>query len=223
MDAGPERRGQHLHLLRETTESIAWYLRDSRRRSPALQAMVRQAVGAQLVRLGELAARVPDATRATLPGVPWETLEGYRALAGRALTDAEWQALDELIPALRERLVALAADGQPAPRGHDASDPRRHLAIPPDIAEICRRAGVRELALFGAVTSEDFPPERPVDVLIELEPEARLGLLELAALRDELSAAFGRAVSLAFRRDLPERLRPAVERTAWLVYRRDAG
>ncbi len=38
------------------------------------------------------------------------------------------------------------------------------------------------MALFGSVLRDDFTPEIDVDVLVEFEPDARIGYIDLAGL-----------------------------------------
>jgi len=64
------------------------------------------------------------------------------------------------------------------------------------IAEFCRRNYIRRLALFGSVLRDDFTPESDVDVLVEFEPDARVGLLSLARMEIELGELLGRKVDL---------------------------
>ena len=64
------------------------------------------------------------------------------------------------------------------------------------IAEFCRKYCVRRLALFGSVLRDDFGPDSDVDVLIEFEPDAGIGLFELAEMEEELGALFGRKVDV---------------------------
>ena len=63
------------------------------------------------------------------------------------------------------------------------------------IAEFCRRHHIRRLSLFGSVLREDFGPDSDVDVLVEFEPGARVGL-RFFAMERELSELLGRAVDL---------------------------
>jgi len=72
-----------------------------------------------------------------------------------------------------------------------------HIDIPNDrIADFCRRNRIRRLALFGSVLRDDFGPDSDVDVLVEFEPAARVGLLRLAGMEIELGAILGRKVDL---------------------------
>ncbi len=73
---------------------------------------------------------------------------------------------------------------------------RARIDIPRDIvAEFCRRNRIRRLALFGSVLRDDFRPDSDVDVLVEFEPDARVGL-RFFALELELSEILGRKVDL---------------------------
>lgn len=70
------------------------------------------------------------------------------------------------------------------------------IGIPKDkIAEFCRRNRIRRLALFGSVLRDDFMPNSDVDVLVEFESGARVGLL-FFAIEAELSEILGRKVDL---------------------------
>src|SRR5215216_334845 len=75
-------------------------------------------------------------------------------------------------------------------------------AIPVDqeaIARFCRKWGIRELALFGSVLTDEFRPDSDVDVLITFsDPAPDLGPWgeHLDAMREELEAMFGRRVDL---------------------------
>jgi len=74
---------------------------------------------------------------------------------------------------------------------------RPRLSIPPtEVAAFCRRNRIRRLSLFGSVLRDDFGPTSDVDVLVEFEPEARIGLIRLAALELELGDLIGRPVDL---------------------------
>jgi len=65
-----------------------------------------------------------------------------------------------------------------------------------ELAEFCKRNQIRRLALFGSSIRDDFTPESDVDVLVEFEPGARVGLIRLAGLELELGEILGRKVDL---------------------------
>ena len=71
------------------------------------------------------------------------------------------------------------------------------ISIPKDkISEFCRRNKVRRLSLFGSVLRDDFGPDSDVDILVEFEPETRVGLIRLSGLELELGNIIGRKVDL---------------------------
>ena len=54
---------------------------------------------------------------------------------------------------------------------------KARIEIPKEtLADFCRRNHIQRLAFFGSVLREDFSPESDVDVLVEFEPGARVGL-----------------------------------------------
>ena len=70
------------------------------------------------------------------------------------------------------------------------------IEIPTDrVAEFCQRNHIRRLALFGSVLRDDFTPESDVDVLVEFEPDARVGFVFIT-MQDELSEILGQQVDL---------------------------
>ncbi|MDD5559630.1 nucleotidyltransferase family protein [Candidatus Methylomirabilis sp.] len=74
---------------------------------------------------------------------------------------------------------------------------RAKINIPKDkLAEFCRRHQIHRLALFGSVLRDDFATDSDVDVLVEFEPGARIGLIGLAGIENELSRLIGRKVDM---------------------------
>jgi predicted nucleotidyltransferase len=70
------------------------------------------------------------------------------------------------------------------------------IPVPHDrIAEFCRKHRIRRLAFFGSVLRDDFGPDSDVDVLVEFEPGARVGL-KFFGMERELSEIIGRRVDL---------------------------
>lgn len=64
------------------------------------------------------------------------------------------------------------------------------------VAAFCRQHRIRRLALFGSILRDDFKPDSDIDVLVEFEPEARVGLITLAGIEIELGKLLGRKVDL---------------------------
>ncbi len=87
-----------------------------------------------------------------------------------------------------------------------------------EIAELCRRYQVRQLSLFGSAVRDDFGPESDIDVLVEFEPEARVGFLTLSRMARELSALLGRPVDLVPRNGLKPAIREEVLKQEQVIY-----
>ena len=97
--------------------------------------------------------------------------------------------------------------------------PKAHIAVPDEqVAEFCRRNRIRWLALFGSVLRDDFKPDSDVDVLVEFEPEARVGLIALGEMQHELSNLFTRPVDLVLKNGLKRRIRDSVLASAEVMY-----
>lgn len=93
------------------------------------------------------------------------------------------------------------------------------IPIPSDsIAALCRRHRIRHLSLFGSVLRDDFRPESDVDVLVEFEPDAQVGLFTLMDIQDELATLLGRQVDLVPRQGLKHVIRAAVLASEQVVY-----
>ncbi len=91
------------------------------------------------------------------------------------------------------------------------------------VAEFCRRNRISRLALYGSVLRDDFGPESDVDVLVEFEPGARVGL-SFFTMEDELSDMLGRRVDMSTFEGVEESrnwlLKAEILGTAEVVYER---
>lgn len=86
-----------------------------------------------------------------------------------------------------------------------------NLHLPLDrIADICRRYGVHELAIFGSAVGPEFGPKSDIDLLVEFESDAEVGFLTLAGMQRELSEILGRKVDLVPKGGLKPLIREAV-------------
>ena len=94
-------------------------------------------------------------------------------------------------------------------------------AIPIDreaIADFCRRRHISRLALFGSVLRDDFGPDSDIDVLVEFEPDCRVGLIRLAGMERELSEILGHKADMRTTADLSRYFRDEVVRSAEVQY-----
>ncbi len=93
------------------------------------------------------------------------------------------------------------------------------IQIPTEqIRDLCRRNQIRQLLLFGSVLRDDFRPESDVDVLVEFEPGAQIGLFEFMRIQEELAALLQRPVDLVPKDGLKPVIRSSVLASAQVVY-----
>ncbi len=93
------------------------------------------------------------------------------------------------------------------------------IAMPLEkITEVCRRYHVRRLSLFGSVLRDDFTPNSDVDMLVEFDEAARVGLFELIGMELELTELMGRKVDLNTPNCLSKYFRAEVLAEAEAVY-----
>jgi predicted nucleotidyltransferase len=77
-----------------------------------------------------------------------------------------------------------------------------------------RRRGVRHAALFGSVARRESKRSSDIDVLIELDPQAPVGLFEYVEITQFLTDLFPVRVDVANRSTLKPLVRPTIERDA---------
>ncbi|GBC95943.1 hypothetical protein HRbin16_01743 [bacterium HR16] len=93
------------------------------------------------------------------------------------------------------------------------------IDIPRDkVAEFCQRYRIRKLSLFGSVLREDFRPDSDVDVLVEFDPEAKVGFVALSRMQRELSAILQRQVDIVPRSGLKPVIRDSVMADEEVIY-----
>ena len=66
---------------------------------------------------------------------------------------------------------------------------------------------VKSLSIFGSVVRGEERPESDVDILVEFEPDASIGLFEFVRLKNALSDLIGLPVDLG----TPDALHPALK------------
>jgi predicted nucleotidyltransferase len=77
-----------------------------------------------------------------------------------------------------------------------------------------RHRGVLHAALFGSVARGKEKPDSDIDILIELAPEAPVGLFEYVGIEQYLADLLASRVDIANRSSLKAVVRPGAERDA---------
>lgn len=79
-----------------------------------------------------------------------------------------------------------------------------------------RARGVTHAALFGSRARGDAGPDSDTDIMIELDPKARIGVYEYVAIRDLIADLFEGRVDVVSRDGLKPHVGPTV--TADAIY-----
>jgi predicted nucleotidyltransferase len=96
---------------------------------------------------------------------------------------------------------------------------RLQIGVPQDqIAAFCRRHRIRKLSFFGSVLREDFTPTSDIDVLVEFQLGARVGLITLSGMEIELTRILGRKAELHTVKGLNPHFREEVLKLAEVQY-----
>ena len=85
-------------------------------------------------------------------------------------------------------------------------------------AEALRARGVEAAYLFGSTARGEARTDSDVDVFIDVAPDARFSLLDLASVHRLLNETIGRKVDVTTRESLHPKLRGEIERDAVRVF-----
>ena len=86
------------------------------------------------------------------------------------------------------------------------------------LASLCARFHVAQLLVFGSSARGDFGTDSDVDLLVEFQPDAPIGLIGFAALRRELSTLMLASVDLVSKRGLNATIKGRVLQEARELY-----
>jgi predicted nucleotidyltransferase len=79
-----------------------------------------------------------------------------------------------------------------------------------------RAQGVAHAALFGSVARGEDRPDSDIDIMVELDPAARVTLFDYVGIKEYIEAMFSGPVDVVNRDGLKPRLRPKA--TADAIY-----
>ncbi len=86
------------------------------------------------------------------------------------------------------------------------------------LSDLCRRHGIRRLALFGSAMHDELRPDSDIDLLVEFETGHTPGLLGIASIELELERLLDRRVDLRTPADLSQYFRDIVTAEARPIY-----
>jgi hypothetical protein len=98
--------------------------------------------------------------------------------------------------------------------------PERVHLTKEQIAEFCNKHHIKKFAFFGSILRDDFRSDSDIDILVDLEPGAPIGLFEMADMELQLSDMAGRKVDLRTPQDLSKYFRDKVVKEAEVLYER---
>jgi predicted nucleotidyltransferase len=79
---------------------------------------------------------------------------------------------------------------------------------------VLKEYGIKDISLFGSVARGESQTDSDVDLLVEFEPSAQIGMFEFSRLRYELSQLLGCEVDLATPDSLHKDLKDNILREA---------
>src|SRR4051794_10585125 len=93
---------------------------------------------------------------------------------------------------------------------HNKTNTQQILAKLRESETALRARGVSHAALFGSRARGDNRPDSDIDIMIEFDPAAAIGVYEYVALKDYIAALFDRPVDVVSREGLKPYVKPAV-------------
>ncbi len=64
------------------------------------------------------------------------------------------------------------------------------------IEAFCKAWNIKELLVFGSITTDHFRPDSDIDIVVDFLPGTHRTLIQLARMEEELEKIFGRRIDL---------------------------
>ena len=141
-------------------------------------------------------------------------LEGF---VRRQVASGLYNNASEVIREALRLLVARESNGTGVATGAPASKEHVRACIH-GLEKTLRVQGITSLALFGSIIHDEFSADSDIDVLIDIDPEARFSLVDLVAVKDLLEECLGREVDVVTREGIEPAIRDRVLREAEAVF-----
>ena len=87
-----------------------------------------------------------------------------------------------------------------------------------DIRDYCATQPIQRLSVFGSAARNELTPDSDIDLLVEFDPDAKIGYFELAQQEMDLSELIGKKVDLRTPNELSRLFRQEVIESARLLY-----
>ncbi|MBX3002237.1 MAG: nucleotidyltransferase domain-containing protein [Caldilineaceae bacterium] len=87
-----------------------------------------------------------------------------------------------------------------------------------ELETFCRANGIHRLLLFGSATNDRFRQESDIDLLVEFDPNARIGFMALGRMQRQLASVLGKPIDLVPIRGLKPLIRDEVLKSAKTLY-----
>ena len=100
----------------------------------------------------------------------------------------------------------------------------KHVSMLPidEIREYCAEQPIQRLSVFGSAARDELRPESDIDLLVEYEPDARIGLFDMGGHLMDFQDIVGRKVDLVTPKGLCPYIRDEVLDDARQIYAKES-
>ncbi len=81
-----------------------------------------------------------------------------------------------------------------------------------------RARGVRRAAVFGSIARGDNRPDSDIDLMVEIDPDARITVFDYVGLKEYIASLFDGRVDVVNRESLKPSIRPAATADAYYAF-----